>query len=359
MDIKSELRAIDQLINDLLDQKTALAAKLALLEPPLDAALDPPQSSTPWVPVVNGKKKLSLPLFDSSYPGPGETPLSNFFSPLALLESPSAPISAVGTAHVKPRRRKRISPNSDTAQTPSPARKRARESLLPPAIPPTPFGMRSPVNLPASGRAGPSVDANEVKPQSVVQLTSASNAVTSTEPETRGENSDIIKHPPIKYIILGDSVIRNVALPNSITYSYSGATIQDLVMHIPVIVDEHPSAHSIIVHVGINDIRRIRQSVKLQEDFELLSTTVESLGKICILSGILPPAGHGSELFSRIYSANVWLENFCLACGYSFINHFDTFWNKDNLYRDKIHLNKKGLDALGSNILNQVKEQQT
>lgn len=110
--------------------------------------------------------------------------------------------------------------------------------------------------------------------------------------------------------------------------------------HIPAIADRHPSAHT-IVHGGVNNLS-CRQSIKLQEDYELLATTIESLGKICIFSGLIPNSRWSSEMFRCLYRVDQWLSNFCSACSYGFIDHFDLFWKKFDLYKnDNLHLNEE------------------
>lgn len=102
-------------------------------------------------------------------------------------------------------------------------------------------------------------------------------------------------------LLVGDSIIRFVEVPNGITYRLPGAKILDIVELAPTLIDRHPTALTIIVHLGTNDIR-LRQSVKLQRDFETLSVTIESLGKTCIFSGPIPTVKKFCENFSRIFS---------------------------------------------------------
>uniref|UniRef100_A0A667WZR1 SGNH hydrolase-type esterase domain-containing protein n=1 Tax=Myripristis murdjan TaxID=586833 RepID=A0A667WZR1_9TELE len=138
--------------------------------------------------------------------------------------------------------------------------------------------------------------------------------------------SSLFRSQPPQYILIGDSMVRSVPIPNGITYSFS----------------------------GVNDLR-CRQSTKLHADYELLAETIERLGKICIFSRLIPTLRRGSEMFSRLYSANQWLSNFCAACGYGFINNFDSLWKKTHLYRyDNLHLNNKGISVLASHLSNHL-----
>ncbi|KAL7396223.1 hypothetical protein ABVT39_002473 [Epinephelus coioides] len=144
VELKSELRSLEQLIDDLLQRQSVLCSRLARLEP--EANLQPlapaptvaatkvpgPSSTSSWSFVVRGTKKFSLPLFASPDIGSEDSiPLTNLFSPLASLPLVSPPAARV---------RKRSSPNdtqsaaslslssSSPLQPPPPVSKRPRLS---------------------------------------------------------------------------------------------------------------------------------------------------------------------------------------------------------------------------------------
>lgn len=358
VELKSELRTIEELLNDLRRRKMALSTKLAHLEPAVTAH-DPSQqqaalNSTPSYASAVKNVKMTLPLYESFEPSYGETSLAlcNSFAVLATLPDSPPPPSVRNTSRV---RKRASSPASSLSSPPSLLHKRprlsqsnaspAQDKTLPAAVPQPNQNL---LTSPAGAQFTSSGQMSMVRTSPITQTNSSKRAPVPTM-----ENINALKHPPIKYILLGDSIIRGVAIPNGITYSYSGAKIQDLILHLPNIIDNHPTADTIIVHTGINDIKQ-RKSIQLRNDYELLSTTIESLGKVCVFSGILPVSSHQSEMFSRIYSANMWLNNFCLACGFGFIDHFDSFWKKKYQYRDHIHPNYKGLKVLESNIKNHI-----
>ncbi|KAL7370800.1 hypothetical protein ABVT39_011482 [Epinephelus coioides] len=78
--LKNELRSIEQLIEDLLQQQTVLSSQLASLKPAgsqlprvstaMTAAVSGPGSSATWALVVKGRKRLSLPLSHSLFTAP-------------------------------------------------------------------------------------------------------------------------------------------------------------------------------------------------------------------------------------------------------------------------------------------------
>ena len=120
---------------------------------------------------------------------------------------------------------------------------------------------------------------------------------------------------------------------------------------IPTLIDLHPSVKFVLAHVGTNDVMA-RNSSKLQSDLESLCSTVESLGRHCLMSGPIPTLSKHSERFSRLYSLHIWLKNFCSATGYDFISNFDYFWTNSGLYRkDGLHPNRKGTKQLTDNFI--------
>ncbi len=107
--------------------------------------------------------------------------------------------------------------------------------------------------------------------------------------------------PPPEFILLGDSMVRSVAIPKGITYSFSGAKVLDLLLYAPAIIERHPSAHTIILHCGVNDLR-YRQSLKLRVDSWL--KLLRAWAKDVFFSGLVPSLRWGSEMFSRLYGAD-------------------------------------------------------
>ena len=131
---------------------------------------------------------------------------------------------------------------------------------------------------------------------------------------------------------------------NTITYSFSGRKVQNCIKLLPLLIERHPSVRTVIVHAGTCDVMS-RQSTKLQQEFERLIFTVENLGRTCIVSGPLPTIRRRNERFSRLFSLDKWLENFCTATGLAYISNFDTFWSKPQLLRLDCILTEKGLSS--------------
>ena len=79
------------------------------------------------------------------------------------------------------------------------------------------------------------------------------------------------RYPPIitncggeapEILCIGDSIVRFVNIPNTITYSFSGGKVQNCVKLLPLFIECHPSVHTVIVHAGMCDVMS-RQSMKL------------------------------------------------------------------------------------------------
>ena len=131
--------------------------------------------------------------------------------------------------------------------------------------------------------------------------------------------------------------MRFVKLPGAVTYCLSGGKTSDFIELIPALLDFHPSVHTVLVHMGMNDVMS-RQSHRLHYELESLVSTVESLGRRCVLSGPLPCMSKSSERFSPLFSLHQWMLNFSTATGVGFISHFDSFWTKQDLFkRDGLH----------------------
>uniref|UniRef100_A0A667WT91 SGNH hydrolase-type esterase domain-containing protein n=1 Tax=Myripristis murdjan TaxID=586833 RepID=A0A667WT91_9TELE len=143
-----------------------------------------------------------------------------------------------------------------------------------------------------------------------------------------------VERPEI--LVVGDSIIRFVKLPGAITYCLSGGKTADFIELIPALLDIHPSVLTVIAHTGTNDVMS-RQSTKLHYELESLASTVESLGRRCVLSGPTPVFMRSSERFSRLFSLHSWLENFTMATGLGFISHFDSFWIRRDLFKHDVN----------------------
>lgn len=325
-ELRRELQSIDRCVEGLLQRQSELLSQIACLEAPstnLNPLQEDAAGSSTWATVVRNKRRISLPLFpdpldDDDHDDP--LMLQNRFHPLRGLDE-DVPLCSNSAA----------SPQSlgvsSCGQRP---------------IPHSPRSNTTTSTAPSTSRCLPPLLATEV-PSNASRLASISSANLAVAAR--------FTTPP-KYILVGDSIIRHVAIPNTITYSYPGAKIRDIIQFIPALIERYSSAVAVVVHVGTNDISsRCRQSSQLQQDYELLANTIMEHGVDCIFSGLIPTLRRSSEKFSRLYSSDIWLKNFSSACGHGYIDNFNSFWRMDNLFKhDNLHPNNNGVTVLATNI---------
>ncbi|KAL2095650.1 hypothetical protein ACEWY4_007798 [Coilia grayii] len=145
-------------------------------------------------------------------------------------------------------------------------------------------------------------------------------------------------------------MVRHVTLPRSETWCLPGARVEDVQTRVPEVVEQHPTASAIAVHVGSNDIR-LQQSEKLKSDFTSLIQTILATGKKCIVSGPIPSACFSDMQFSRIRQLHAWLVGYCSRERVPFVDNFGSFWRRRSLFaRDGRHLNRAGASLLASNL---------
>lgn len=151
-------------------------------------------------------------------------------------------------------------------------------------------------------------------------------------------------------IIMGDSIVRNVAVHSGHTVVFPGATVADITAMIPEVAKSFPDAETLVLHIGTNDIRK-RQSELLKSDFECLFVLLKHLHYSVHISGPTPTFNRGYGRFSRLLSLNTWLSSACCTYKMHFIDNFNLFWQRYDLYRaDGLHLNSAGARRLSDNI---------
>ncbi len=242
--LRSDIHSIESLLNDVLQRHALLLSRLDSLQqitPYSDehlATADVPGTSdqhTPsWATVVKKEGRISLPLFAPEEETDDPIPLSNFFSPLTDLAQPAASCSPLPEEHSVP---------------PRPSKKKHR-------TPPTKCS--SPGNSPSGSRTSSPTGkrvrtASPSAPPGSVTSHSPSSSPAATAANTRIAGALVF--PPPEFILLGDSMVRSVAIPKGIKYSFSGAQVLDLLLYAPTIIERHPSAHTVLLHCGVNDLR--------------------------------------------------------------------------------------------------------
>ena len=361
--LKSELRSIETLLDDVLQRQSLLLARVEALQQDVPRSANAVHRTSdtplpPWSSVAKKGRRVSLPLFS---PGMDKCdddpiPLSNSFTPLEkLAELPATSSSTASEQPIPPnsRCRKRCTPPSSPLMSQdkrqrcsSPSSASFSENWPPLPAPQRPFPL---------GALHPTLNddvicAGDVNPSSTALHNSGPSHVSLHSKLSFYDNG--CKNQPPEILIFGDSIIRNVCLPGAITYCLSGGITTDFIELIPVFIDLYPSVHTVLLHTGTNDVMA-RRSLKLYHDLESLILTVESLGKRCVLSGPIPTLLKSSERFSRLFGLHTWMQNFTTAAGHGFISNFDYFWTERDLFKaDGLHLNRKGSERLTKNFIN-------
>lgn len=156
--------------------------------------------------------------------------------------------------------------------------------------------------------------------------------------------------PPPLTIIIGDSIVRNVSINNAHTVSFPGATVAVITEKIQDVALSFPDADTLVLHVGTNDVGK-RQSELLKRDFIRLFGVLEHFHYSVSISGPTPTSGRGFGRFSRLLSLNTWLQSACRVHNVHFIDNFNLFWERGDLFTaDGLHLNSAGARALSSNL---------
>ncbi|XP_063049729.1 uncharacterized protein LOC134463344 isoform X1 [Engraulis encrasicolus] len=151
-------------------------------------------------------------------------------------------------------------------------------------------------------------------------------------------------------VLIGSSMVRHVTLRNAQTWCLPGALVADVQSNVPDALSQYPTATTLIVHAGSNDIR-LQQSKKLESDFLSLINTLSSTGKKYAISGPIPSVCFSAFQFSRIRQLHVWLMRHCRQEAIPYVDNFSAFWNRRNLFaRDGRHLNRSGARLLATNL---------
>ncbi|XP_063042848.1 uncharacterized protein LOC134437282 isoform X2 [Engraulis encrasicolus] len=151
-------------------------------------------------------------------------------------------------------------------------------------------------------------------------------------------------------VLIGSSMVRHVTLRNAQTWCLPGALVADVQSNVPDALSQYPTATTLIVHAGSNDIR-LQQSKKLESDFLSLINTLRSTGKKYAISGPIPSVCFSAFQFSRIRQLHVWLMRHCRQEAIPYVDNFSAFWNRRNLFaRDGRHLNRSGARLLATNL---------
>ncbi|KAJ8381157.1 hypothetical protein SKAU_G00019350 [Synaphobranchus kaupii] len=87
---------------------------------------------------------------------------------------------------------------------------------------------------------------------------------------------DSLREPNEGVIVIGSSIVRDINPLGAKTFCFPGAYVLDIDRQVPAVLQQHPDAHLLIVHVGSNDIK-LGETETLKKDFEQLWNRLESV----------------------------------------------------------------------------------
>lgn len=146
-------------------------------------------------------------------------------------------------------------------------------------------------------------------------------------------------------------MVWHVPIPGAETFCYPGAQVPHINSLLPNTLQKYPAASTILTHIGSNNLK-LENSEGPKNDFKILTDTVLTAGKQCVVSGLLPSPRFGDVKFSCAHQLHVWIKGYCLLMGIPFVDNFHFFWNRLNFFAcDGLHLNRKGKQLPASNML--------
>ena len=154
-------------------------------------------------------------------------------------------------------------------------------------------------------------------------------------------------------IVIGDSIVRGTDRrfcgadrESRMVVCLPGARVRDISDRIQGILKWEGEEPEVVVHIGTNDIGRKGEEVLKQEYRELGRQFRRRTTKV-IISGLLPvPRDSESRNGSR-WRMNAWLRDWCRGQGFKFLDHWDLFWGRGDLFKkDRLHLNPRGTNIL-------------
>lgn len=134
-----------------------------------------------------------------------------------------------------------------------------------------------------------------------------------------------------------------------------GGGIDDIIAARDEVTDGANKDTLYILHVGTNDVQKTRSEELLQK-YRNLIKQYKMKSNNMIISGILPRMSAENTFYSKAFSLNSRLNSLCRQEGVTFINTWDHFFQKSDLFgNDGLHLNCVGSARLGRLLNEEVR----
>ena len=157
--------------------------------------------------------------------------------------------------------------------------------------------------------------------------------------ETRLVGDSIIRQQHVEFCSRAPSSRKRFCIP--------GAGLDDIMGAAEQVTAGANNNTLYVFHAGTNDISRTR-SEALLEKYRTLIRQYRMKSSNIIISGILPRISAERAFYNKAYSVNNRLKSLCLQENVNFINTWDHFYKKSDLFaNDGLHLNPVGSARLG------------
>uniref|UniRef100_A0A8C7WSB6 OSK domain-containing protein n=1 Tax=Oryzias sinensis TaxID=183150 RepID=A0A8C7WSB6_9TELE len=186
----------------------------------------------------------------------------------------------------------------------------------------------------------------EVKEQSEIGPQNRSHNVGN---KAQAERKSVPNVKVIDTLLLGEGAISGVSHRRMQTLCCPSSTVPVITGLLSKVL--YQGVKQIIIHVGAVDIKN-EQYESLKKDFMKLFEEIDKVEVEAFISGPLPNIDGVSLKFSRLFQLNNWLSTECASRGFHYIENFNIFWKRKELFMGRgPHLNRGGARELVKNLL--------
>ncbi|XP_055521107.1 uncharacterized protein LOC129715270 [Leucoraja erinacea] len=160
-------------------------------------------------------------------------------------------------------------------------------------------------------------------------------------------------------IVIGDSILRGSdrrfcgrSQETRMVVCLPSARVSDVSQRVQDILKSEGEEPEVVVHIGTNDIGKKREEV-LKGEFRELGGELRKRAKKVTISGLLPVPRDSESRNGARWRINAWLKDWCSGQGFKFLDHWDLFCGRCDLYRkDGLPLNPRGTNILVGRFAN-------
>ncbi|XP_055498195.1 uncharacterized protein LOC129701166 [Leucoraja erinacea] len=154
-------------------------------------------------------------------------------------------------------------------------------------------------------------------------------------------------------IVIWDSIVRGLdrrfcgrRQETRMVVCLPGTRVRDVSERVQDILKWEGEEPEVVVHIGTNDIGRKREAV-LKGEFRELGRELRRRTAKVTISGLLPVPRDSESSNGARWRINEWMKDWCSGYGFKFLDHWELFWGRCDLYRkDGLHLNSRGTNIL-------------